>query len=96
MYHYHEQSLKDILNEVAESLKWKPKLHQAKIRELWSEKMGTTINHHTTKILLRRNKLFIYINSASLKHELSYQKEQIITFFNVELGAQIIQEVSIV
>jgi hypothetical protein len=96
MYPYHEQSLKDILREVADSMNWKAKLNEAKIKEIWAEKMGTTINFHTTQVKLRRDKLFIYINSSSLKHDLSFQKDKIKEFFNLELGGDVIKEVSIV
>ncbi len=95
MHYHHQQSLKDILGEVSSSLNWNNKLHETKIKLLWSEKMGTTINQHTSKIRLRRDKLFIYINSASLKHELSFQKEKIREFFNQEFGDEVVKEVKI-
>lgn len=74
-------------------MKWKEPLNEAKVREVWKEKMGTTINTYTRDIVLRKGKLFITLSSASLKHELSYEKEKIQSMMNMELGGAFVTEV---
>ena len=57
--------------------------------------MGTTINHHTKEIKYRREKLYITIESSSLKQELSYEREKIKDMMNRALGGDFIKDVMI-
>ena len=57
--------------------------------------MGPSINKYTTQITVRRNKLFVTIESAPLKQELSFGKEKIKKMINEELGEEYIQDVVI-
>ncbi|MCB0518599.1 MAG: DUF721 domain-containing protein [Lewinellaceae bacterium] len=88
-----QHSLKEVLNEMVDSFHWKEKLNETKIRQVWRDKMGTTINHYTQELKFRKNKLFISINSASLKQEMSYEKEKIKAMMNAELGGEYVKEV---
>lgn len=90
----YEQTLKDVLQEMIDgSGKMKVKLHQTKINTVWPQLMGTTIANYTKEIKLYNNKLFLTINSAPLKQELSYSKHKIINMLNEELGEEYIKEV---
>jgi predicted nucleic acid-binding Zn ribbon protein len=95
MHLENQQSLKEVLRDMVDTMKWKEKLNETRIRQIWSEKMGTTINHYTHEMNLKKDKLFIAITSASLKHELSYDREKIKTMMNRELGEDIVKEVII-
>lgn len=88
-------SLKDALKEMLEVYRLKAKLNQTKINAVWIKLMGTSINKYTREIKLRRNKLYITIESASLRQELSYGKEKIIKIINEELGEDYIEDVII-
>jgi len=83
-----EHSLKEVLKGMVDSMKWKEKLHETKIRQVWNTRMGTTINNYTKDIKLRKGKLFITLTSAPLKQELSYEKEKIQKMMNRELGGE--------
>lgn len=95
MHPENEHKLKDVLRDVVKSLKWDEKLAETKIRQLWNEKMGTTINQYTKELRLRNGKLFLSIDSASLKQELSYGKEKIRDMLNEELGDDVVKDVII-
>ena len=88
-------SLKEALKEMLEVYRLKAKLNQTKINAVWSKLMGSSINKYTREIKLRRNKLYITIESASLRQELSFGKEKIIKIINEELGENYIEEVII-
>ncbi len=90
-----EQKFGDVLKGLMDSKQWKNKLHETKIREVWREKMGTTINHYTTGIKLRNEKLFINIDASSLKQELTYEREKIKNMMNIELGGEYVKDVII-
>lgn len=93
MHPDNEHSFKDVLKDMVDSMKWQEKLSEVKIRQVWTEKMGTTINNYTREINLRKGKLFITITSASLKQELSYEREKIRDMMNSRLGGDYVQDV---
>ena len=95
MHLENQHSLKDVLREMVDTMKWKEKLNETSIRQIWSEKMGTTINQYTREMNLRKGKLFITITSASLKNELSYDREKIREMMNRELGGDFVTDVII-
>ncbi len=90
-----EKKFGDVLKGLMDSKQWKQKLQETKVREVWKEKMGTTINHYTAEIKLRNEKVFIQIEASSLKQELSYEKEKIKSMLNEELGGDYIKDVII-
>lgn len=88
-----ERSLQEILEGMISSQNWESKLHETKIRKLWTKKMGTTINTYTRELRLRDHKLFISIDSAPLKQELLMNKEKIKKMVNAELGGNFVKDV---
>ena len=88
-----EHTLKDVLKNMVDSRKWNEKLDEAHIRKYWGEKMGTSINQFTKELRLRNGQLFLQIDSASLKQELSYGKEKIKEMLNAELGHEAVRDV---
>ena len=53
------------------------------------------IAKNTTEIYFNEKILFISLNSAALKHELSYNKEELIKRINNFCGYQLIQQLVI-
>jgi predicted nucleic acid-binding Zn ribbon protein len=95
MKRHNDQHLKDVLKEMVETYRLRSKLNQTKIKLLWTELMGPSIGRHTTDIKIRGKKLYVSINSSSLKQELSMGKEKIQNIINEQLGEEYIQEVVI-
>ena len=90
-----DQKLNEILKEMMNSKKLKPKLQLEQIKNIWEKIMGPSIVRYTRNIALRRNKLYITIDSAPLKQELSYGKNKIIKLINEEMGEEVIEDVII-
>ena len=95
MAKHNDQPIKDVLQEMVDTLKLKNKLHETKIRKFWEEVMGTTINQYTKDIKLVRKKVFITLDSASLRQELSFSRDKLKKVLNEDLGEEYIQEVII-
>ena len=95
MKRHNDQKLSDVLKEMMNSKKLKPKLNQTKVKSLWESMMGPSINKYTRQLRLTRKKLYVTIDSAPLKQELSYGKEKIKKMLNEELGEAYIEEVII-
>ena len=88
-----EESLKEVLKKLVEHYRWKGRLNQERIRSVWKERMGRTINDYTTDIRVFGDKLYISISSAALRQELSMDKEKIKEMMNEAIGEQFLKEV---
>lgn len=90
-----QTTLKEALKAMLDHYKLKGKLNQSKIRHHWEEMMGPSIAGYTRDIKLYKGKLFIIIDSAPLRQELTYGKDKIRRLLNEELGEEAIKEVII-
>jgi predicted nucleic acid-binding Zn ribbon protein len=86
-------TLGEAINLMVTELKLKTKLDEARIKERWAEVMGKPIAKYTSSVSFKKGKLYIKVESAPLKQELSYSREKIKELFNTELGETVIQEV---
>ena len=87
--------LKDWLKIFVHSPQLRDKLFQTRIEKVWAEMMGPVIKGYTRKIRLDNQVLYLTIDSASLKSELTIMKESIRTRLNEKLGEEFIKEVKI-
>ena len=88
-------SLKDALKLMINNSRMKPGLYQNRIEKIWREKMGTTIAQSTADVKLRGKKLYLVINSAPVKNELSYSRDKIVKMINAHLGEEFLEDVII-
>lgn len=63
-----------------------------KIKLIWAEEMGPTINSYTKSIYVNKKTLFISLNSSALRHELSMSKQKLILLINKKLGIDLIED----
>jgi len=95
MKKHNDQRIDEVLKNLVGGYKHKSKLYKNKLATTWENMMGATIAKYTSRISIRNKKLFITIDSAPLKQELSFAKEKIKKVMNEELGEQFIDEVVI-
>jgi len=96
MRNSNEVTLKEAIIQFLQSNPFiKDKINEKKIMDIWEKTMGKMICKRTTKIILRKKKLSIEVNSASLRNELTYAKEKIKNIINTEIGEDIVGEVII-
>ncbi len=88
-----EVSLKEAIDEMLHVYKLKGKVYEAQIINSWGRVMGTMIEKHTRDLYLKNGKLFIKVDSAALKMELTYSRSKIIDRVNHEIGSAIVEEV---
>lgn len=88
-----QQSLKEVLNEMMEVYQLRNKLNDTKVVAHWREIMGNTIAQHTTKLYINKGILYIYLDSAPLRHELNFGKDKIMTMLNKKIGSEHITKV---
>ena len=90
-----EQELKLVLQKMLEVYKLKGKLNQSRVKTLWIELMGPAVNKHTTEIKVFKERLYVKIDSAPLRQELSYGRDKILRNLNKALGEAYLKEVII-
>lgn len=88
-----ELSLKEALQQMVDQLRWKPRLYGVRIEKIWEASMGPVINNHTRELKVRGRKLFVTIDSAPLKQELSMGRDKILRMINEGLGEEYLVEV---
>lgn len=95
MKRHNDEKFGDALKSFINNSRLKPKLNQNKIELHWKEMMGPTIVGFTRSMYVRRKKLYITIDSAPLRQELSYGKDKIKNLLNEKLGEEYLDDVII-
>lgn len=90
-----EVTIKEALKAMVDYYRLKSGLNKTRIQAVWEKAMGSSINKHTKSIKLIKDKLFIELDSAPLKNELSFGKEQIKAILNEELGEEVVKKIFI-
>lgn len=90
-----EQGIGDAIKHLFKSYHLDEKVAEVRIKDLWEKIMGKSIKNYTLGMRLYKGVLTISIESAPLKQDLKFQKENIIQRINEELGEKIVREVII-
>lgn len=88
-----ESSVGDILKEIIQINKLQPGIDQIDVKEAWRNLMGNGVNHYTKNVILKGSTLYVELNSAVLREELSHGKSKIIAMINEELKREVVKEV---
>lgn len=83
------------IDEMLKAFKIEGRFHESNLINSWEKVMGTPIAKRTTKLFIKNKKLFVYLSSAPLKHELNMSRGKILVMLTKEFGDQIINEVII-
>lgn len=87
-----QQKIGDILHSFILDNKLEEGINQILITETWHSVMGNGIKNYTTNIVLKGDKLLVFLSSSVVREELSYGKEKIIRLLNEELKRDLIKE----
>jgi len=90
-----DKKLGEINSIMIDSFELRNKMTEITIQKLWSNLMGKTITRYTEKIEFKKGELRIFIQSSSLKNELSLGKEKIQNLINQKLGSEKVKSVRI-
>jgi len=93
--YYNEYSLKEVLDSMINDLDIQNKLYEVNIKKHWSMLFGVDVASNTKTIRLNEGVLWVKIESASLKQEFSFSKDEVKVLLNNKLGKEIIDEIII-
>jgi len=88
-----EQTLGDAIKEMIAAYRIGSKLSEAKMLDSWEKIVGQMIAKHTVQMKVSKRKLYVKLDSAALRNELTYAREKIRKALNKEAGEDLIDEV---
>jgi len=88
-------SAQDALHEMIRENKLQHGIDNVSVKEAWAEVMGNGVSSYTDSIELRKDILILKLTSSTLREELSYGKDKIISMMNEYLGKDVIRKVKL-
>jgi predicted nucleic acid-binding Zn ribbon protein len=88
-----EQTLKEVLDDLLKAYKLDKGIGELRIAKAWEQQLGVTINKHTKEFKLYNGILYITLDSAVVREELSYAKTKIKDMLNKEAGSDLIKDI---
>src|SRR4026209_2462428 len=88
-----EVPLKDAILELLDSFHLKERVNEMRLKENWEKIFGKTIAKYTHRISVRDKKLFLNIESASLRQELTFNKAKMIERINESIAPGFVEEI---
>ena len=88
-----EISLKEIISELFSQYNLNYGIDKIRTREAWVEIAGTGIVKYTDNVRLQVEKLFITLNNAALKENLSFRKSELAQLINDYLQKEVVKEI---
>lgn len=86
-------TVKSAIHELLNTYKIKDKFTATQITASWGTLMGEPIARRTEKVYMKDKKLFVKLNSAPLKNELSLSKQKVKNLFQQEFGDNAVEDI---
>ena len=88
-----QSTVGDVLKQIIEVNKLQPGIDQIHVKDAWRNLMGNGVNTYTKNVVLKGSTLYVELNSAVLREELSHGKSKIIKMINEELRRDVVKDV---
>jgi predicted nucleic acid-binding Zn ribbon protein len=93
MKRQNEQPLKETIHEMLDSFHLRERVNEFRLRQNWENIFGKTISRYTREVIVKNKKLFLTIESASLKQELSFNQPKMIERINEFIEPDFVTEI---
>ncbi|MBS1582719.1 MAG: DUF721 domain-containing protein [Bacteroidetes bacterium] len=90
-----DSTLKEAIDGLVEAYGLREKLDESAIASLWDELAGGLVARHTVAVKLRRGRLYLKVDSAPLRQELTFLREGLITTLNQRFGREVVKEITV-
>ncbi|MBK9419990.1 MAG: DUF721 domain-containing protein [Flavobacteriales bacterium] len=88
-----DTTMAQAIDRLVDAYGLREKLDELEVASLWDEIVGGMVAKHTVAVKLRRGKLFIKVDSAPLRQELTFMREALKTTVNSRMKREVVQEV---
>ena len=85
--------LKKTIDQLLRAYGYQDQLDEIEIIKVYEELVGQMFANHTQKIAVKNRRLYVKLDSASLKQELNYVKEGIVQKLNRKIGRNLIDKI---
>ena len=90
-----EKPLKKTIDQLLRAYGYQDQLDELELIKIYENLVGQMFVNHTQKIGFKNKILYVKLDSASLKQELSYVKEGLVEKINRELGRRVVDKIVI-
>jgi len=90
-----EVPLKKVINQLLRAYGYNDMLDEIDLMKAYDEVVGVMFVKHTVKKFYKNRILFVQLDSAVLKQEMSYMKTTLVLKINQMLGKQILKDIII-
>jgi predicted nucleic acid-binding Zn ribbon protein len=85
--------LKDAISAFLKDNNLESKLNETRIISSWEEVTGKLISRHTNQMYVKDRVLFVKVDSAALREELTYQRSKLVKKLNKAAGVEAIDDI---
>jgi len=88
-----ERTMQQAIDGLVDAYGLREKLDEQAVASLWDELAGGMVAKHTVAVKLRKGKLFIKVDSAPLRQELTFMRDGLKATINGRMGRVIVEEI---
>jgi len=88
-----EYTLKQAIEALIDQYKIQERLSETSVVNDWEKIVGKMISRHTKNIYIKKRILFVELDNAALRNELSYAKTKLVAAINKSLNSEAIDEI---
>ena len=86
-------SLKEAIDAMIDKYKLRGKFEEKKLINSWETMMGKPISRRTEKLFIKEKVLFVKLNSAPLRHELTIAKTKVLEIIHRSFDKNMVSDV---
>ena len=88
-----ERTMQQAIDGLIDAYGLREKLDEQAVASLWDELAGGMVAKHTVAVKLRKGTLFIKVDSAPLRQELTFMRDGLKATINGRLGRAVVDEI---
>lgn len=88
-----EYTLKQAIEALIDQYKIQEKISETVVINDWEKIVGKMIARHTKNIYVKKRILYVELDNAALRNELSYAKTKLVAAINQSLGSNAVDEI---
>jgi predicted nucleic acid-binding Zn ribbon protein len=85
----------EAMGDMLRNYKLEDKYNESRLIADWEKIMGPMIANRTTRLYIKDQTLFVTVNSAPLRHELTLSRDKILQRLEEETGKKVVHEIVI-
>lgn len=89
-----EQPLRELVNQMLRAYGLGDRLDEVALVNSWEKIVGPMIAKHTTDIFFKAGTLYITLDSAPLRQELTYARTKLIDRLNEQAGKKMVNDIN--